>query len=258
MREIGWTRGRIRRWMSAEELPALVVVLAAAIGAALLSGATSISLAAGGIGVAVVLATSLAAVLVGSVSNPSQRRMPSQRAGRRRLLVRGRSVFVFGLRQLRIHALTAVTLLAATLVVAVSAAGLVDVFLAGRSAAGVSLLARFTTGQAALPQIILGLTGLTAGIILAVLTRRIDLARRAPQWQAMRAMGWTSVMIARSQRAESLALAVPAIVISAATSLLGAIAVHATSAPILGLASGTAALLVSLALLLLRRKASGQ
>jgi hypothetical protein len=97
-----------------------------------------------------------------------------------------------------------------------------------------------------------------AGIILAVLTRRIDLARRGPQWEAMRAMGWTSAMLARTQRAESLALAIPAVVLGAAASLLGAIAVHATSAPILAAAGGLAALLVSLAILLLRRKASAQ
>jgi hypothetical protein len=258
MREIGWTRGRIRRWMSAEEIPALVVVLAAAVGATLLSGATSISLAAGAIGVAVVLVTSVVAVLVGSVSNPRRRRIGASRAGRRRLLARGRSVFTFGLRQLRIHALTAITLLVATLVVAISTAGLVDVFLAGRTAAGVSLLAQFTTGQASVPQVVLGLTGLAAGIILAVLTRRIDLARRAPQWEAMRAMGWTSAMILRTQRAESVALAIPAVVLGAAVSLVGAVAVHAPSAPALAVAGGLAALLVSLAILLLRRKASAQ
>jgi hypothetical protein len=255
MREIGWTRARIRRWMSAEELPALIVVIAAAIGATLLSGATSTAMTAGALGVAVVLVTSMAAVLVGSVSNP-RNATTAQRAGRRRLLVRGRTVFTFGLRQLRIHALTAATLLIATLVVALSAAGLVEVFLTGRTAAGASLLAQFTTGQAALPQIILGLTGLAAGVILAVLTRRIDLARRTPQWQAMRAMGWNSAALARSQRAESLALGIPAILISTAITYLGAIGAHMSAAPALAAAGGIAAALVSTTLLLLRRKAS--
>jgi hypothetical protein len=256
MREIGWTRGRIRRWMASEELPALVVIIAAAIGATLLSGATSTAVTVGVLGVAVVFVTSMAAVLVGSVSNPRDRTTTPQRVGRRRLLVRGRSVFTFGLRQLRIHALTAATLLVATLVVALSAAGLVEVFLTGRTAAGASLLAQFTTGQAALPQIILGLTGLAAGVILAILTRRIDLARRTPQWQAMRAMGWSSAALARSQRAESVALAVPAILLSTAITYIGAIAVHAGAVPVLAAAGTIAATLVSITLLLLRRKAS--
>ena len=256
MREIGWTRGRIRRWMFAEEIPPVVVVLAAGLGAIALSGAGQLAVAVTSIGVVVVLLTSLASVLVASVIGQARPRASKVRIRRRRLILRGRSTASFGVGQTRIHLLTTTILLLANLIVAASAAGLVELFLAGRRTAGASLIAQFTTAQATLPQVILGVTGLVAGIVLAVLMRRIDLARRAPQWQTMRAMGWTAPELRRAQRAESISGALPALVLALLICGGGVILLRLSPYWIYAIAGGVASILVSLAILLVRRKAS--
>lgn len=164
----------------------------------------------------------------------------------------------FGLRQIWINLTTSITQIVAVLIVAVSGAGLAEVFLDGRRRAGASLLAQFITGQAALFQLILAAVALGAGILLAVLARRIDLARRSAQWTAMRAMGWTTADLRRAQRSESLAVAIPAVLIASAATWAGAHAIGTPALVSLVTVGAAAALLAALALLLVRRKATLQ
>ena len=257
MREIGWTRGRIRRWMFAEEIPGAVIVLAAGIAAAALSGLQQVSITIAAVGVAVVVLTSVAAVVVGARRN-TRALQTRQSGGRRMLRLRGRSVRTFGVRQARIHLLTTVTQVVAVFIVALSCAGLADVFLEGRRQAGLSLLAQFTTGQAALFQLVLGVVALASGIILAVLARRVDLARRAPQWAALRAMGWTESELRIAQRTEAATVAAPAIVLAAAATYGGALLLGSPAIFPLLLTGAGAAVLASLTLLFVRRKATVQ
>jgi len=249
MREIGFTRGRIGRWMAAEELPGLLVVLLAGLAAALLSGLTQLSLAISGAGVAVVVVTS--AIAVGLGSRTSARRV-SKRATKR---VRGRSIVAFGARQGRIHSLTSATHFLAILIVALSAAGLVSVFLQGRVDAGSSLLGQFAVGQATIPQLALGLTGIAAGLILAVLGRRVDLARRSAQWSVMRAMGWTSAQLRLAQRTEAATIVVPSVIVSGAATWFGAAALALANPLLVTGVSLAAALLASTVVLFVQRKA---
>ena len=172
------------------------------------------------------------------------------------LRLRGRTTVTFGLRQARIHLLTSTTQVIAVLIVALASAGLAEVFLEGRREAGASLLAQFTTGQAGLFQLVLGSVALASGIALSVLARRVDLARHSPQWEALRAMGWTGSDVEKAQRTESASVAIPAILLSAAATYSGA-ALLGSPALIPLLAIGTsAAVVASLTLLLVRQKAT--
>jgi hypothetical protein len=255
MREIGWTRGRIRRWMFAEEVPGAVIVLIAGLAAIALSGLQQVSIVIAAAGVAVVVLTSILAVVLGGRGAARERRL-RQRGGRRKLRLRGRSTLTFGLRQARIHLLTSVTQVIAALIVALAGAGLAEVFLEGRRQAGASLLAQFTTGQAALFQVVLGAVALASGIILAVLARRVDLARRSPQWAALRAMGWTAEDIRSAQRTEAATVAIPAIVLATAATFGGALLLGSASIiPLTAIGTG-AAIVTSLVLLFVRRKAT--
>ena len=245
LREIGWTRGRVRRWMAAEEVPVVVVVAAAGLAAVGLSNASRLSVQVAGVGVIIVLATSMAAVVAGSVAHQQRQGASRARVGRRRLLVRGRSPITFGIRQTRIHLFTTVVLLIANLIVAVSAAALVELFLSGRRAAGASLLAQFTTAQSAAPQIVLGVIGLVAGIALALLMRRMDLMRRAPQWRAMRAMGWTTPDLRAVQRVEALGGSIPALILAILVCGGGAILLHVTPLWLFTLIGAVASVLAS-------------
>ncbi|MEO7122263.1 MAG: hypothetical protein ABI400_03925 [Lacisediminihabitans sp.] len=257
MREIGWTRARIRRWMFAEEIPAVLIVLAAGIAAVALSGLQQISVVIAALGVAVVVVTSIVAVILGAQGKARVFRV-RESGGRRMLLLRGRSILTFGLRQARIHLITSITLVVAILIVALASAGLAEVFFEGRRRAGASLLAQFVTGQAALFQLVLGAVALASGIILAVLARRIDLARRSPQWAALRAMGWTASELRSAQRTEAATVAIPAILVAAAASFGGA-HLLGSSATIPLLVTGVgAAVAASLVLLFVRRKALAQ
>ena len=257
MREIGWTRGRIRRWMFAEEVPGAIVVLVAGLAAVLLSRLQQVSITIAAVGVAVVVLTSVAAVVLGARGKARVIQV-RESGGRRKLRLRGRSTVTFGLRQARIHLLTSVTQIVAVLIVALAAAGLAEVFLSGRRQAGASLLAQFTTGQAALFQVVLGAVALAAGIILAVLARRVDLARRAPQWAALRAMGWTASELRSAQRTEAATVAIPAILLAAAATYGGAHLVGSVAILLLLITGAGAAIVASLTLLFIRRKATAQ
>jgi hypothetical protein len=215
----------------------------------------SITIAAAG--VSIVVLTSVAAVVLGSRGRARVIR-PRLTGGRRMLRLRGRSTVTFGLRQARIHLLTSVTQVIAVLIVALAAAGLAEVFLEGRRQAGSSLLAQFTTGQAALFQLVLGAVALASGIILAVLARRVDLARRSPQWGALRAMGWTARDLKRAQRTESATVAIPAILLAAAATYGGVLLLGLPAIVPLMVVGAAAAVVASLALLFVRRKATAQ
>ncbi len=249
--EIGWRRRRIRQWMTAEELPALALVVVIAAVSAWLAGFSRIALEAGGVGVAAVLATSVIAVAAGSVRAGVA--APSRRASARRAAPSPRS---FGLRQSRIHPLIAVTLIVATLIVSASAGAIVISVFAGYRAAGHSLLAQFSANQALVPQLALGLAGLVSGVFLAVTARRADLRTRAPQWQALRAMGWTRHDLASAQIAESLATIVPAIALTAVLAVAATLLGLGPALPFVGTATG-ASVVVSLFLIFLGRSARG-
>jgi len=252
MREVGFTRSRIGRWMAAEEIPGLVVVIAAGVAAALLSGVTVLSLTISAIGIAVVIVTSSIAVALGSRGAGRTRSAPH----RTTLRVRGRSIMRFGARQSRIHLLTTMTHLLAILVVALSAAALTSVFLQGQTAAGNSLLAQFTIGQSVLPQLVLGLTGVVAGVILSVIGRRVDLARRSQQWAVMRTMGWGVRDIRSAQRAESITIVVPAVVLAGAIGWWGSSALSVADPAVVTAATAIAAALASTVVLFVGRKAT--
>lgn len=257
MREIGWTRGHIRRWMFAEEIPGALIVLAAGLVAVSLSGLQQVSILIAAIGVAVVVLTSVVAVVFGA-RGPARAVRVRESGGRRMLRLRGRSTRTFGLRQARIHLLTSITQVVAVLIVALSTAGLADAFLEGRRQAGASLLAQFTTGQAALFQVVLGTVALASGIILAVLARRLDLARRSPQWAALRAMGWTAPELRSAQRMEAATVAIPAILLATAATYGGAQLLGSTATIPLLITGAGAAIVASLTLLFVRRKATAQ
>ncbi|TBN56237.1 hypothetical protein EYE40_01845 [Glaciihabitans arcticus] len=255
LRELGWTGGGIRRWMAAEEVPGALVVLLAGIAAAVLSGFSNIALTIAGGGVAALLVTSAVAVVAGSrtaTSKVSTRLLARRPASR----VRGRTVGSFGARQSVIHGVTTGTQAIALLVIGVSSAALTLVILDGRRGAGESVIARFLSDQAMISLFALGGTALAAGVILAVIARRIALARRGPQWEIMRAIGWTTTELRHAQRVETTAAAVPAVLLAGAATAAAAWFLYpADVIPLTAVATGSA-LLSAIAVTLVRRKAT--
>ena len=255
LRELGWTGGGIRRWMAAEEVPGALIVLLVGAAAAVLSGFSSIALAVAGGGVAALLVTSATAVVAGSRTATS-RGSTRRPVGRRATRGRGRTVGSFGARQSVIHGITTGTQAVALLVIGVSSAALTLVILDGRRGAGESVIARALSDQALVSLLSLGGTALAAGVILAVIARRIALARRGPQWEIMGAIGWTTAELRHAQRVESTAAAVPAVLLAGiATAVAAWLLFPADVIPLTAVATGSA-LLAAVAVTLVRRKAT--
>ncbi|UJP10465.1 hypothetical protein L2X99_01840 [Microbacterium sp. KUDC0406] len=214
MREIGFTRQKVVRWFAAEELPGALVVVVIAVGAWLLSGRSGVSAITSGCAIAAIAAGSTVAVLSSTRTHPARAKdARSRRLG-------ARTVFGFGVRQVGVHPFTAVVQLLATIVIGLAAGTLAESVRTAQSAIGASGLAVLIGAQQLGPQLALGVIGVIGGIMLARITRRTDLARRAEQWRALRAMGWTGRQIARAQRAEGLAIALPAMLGIAALAAL--------------------------------------
>jgi hypothetical protein len=213
MRTIGWPRRRIVRWMAAEELVALIAVALAGLGALALAGSRSTVGLAVGASVAALVVTSGLAVALGA--RPVVDGIRPLRRGKRRHSKAQVDAWVssplrFAVRQLGVHRVNVIVQVLATLVVGVAAAAVAVTVLEGRAAAGASALGVFAVDQALWAQLGLGLVALVAGIVLAVIARRIDLGRRRAQWATMRAMGWSAGQVRGVQVIEGLMIGLPA------------------------------------------------
>lgn len=239
MREVGFTRARIARWFAAEEAPGLIIVVLVGVVTVVVSGGTGIATFAALVATGAIAVTAVASVIAGSRARiaPKPRDARSRRLG-------SRSVPAFGARQAIVHPFTTVVHVLAIAIVGLSAAALTAAMLAGRDEAGASSLALLAIGQQLWPQIVLGLAGIVGGILLARLTRRLDLARRAEQWATLRAAGWTSGQLATAQRIEGITVVIPGLALTAGLTWLGV--QQLTLAPgWLYIAVGTAAGLVT-------------
>lgn len=216
LRELGFRRGRIARWYLAEELPALVGLGAVAASAVVLSGGSTLSVQTVGVAGSAALGLSVLAVVLGS--RPA--RLP--RVRRRRSNRRGvPSVVTFGARQVVLHPLGSALHFAGLLLVGLAGGALAAGLLRGREESGRSVLARLLSDTLLVPQLALGAVGVAAGIALVVLVRRIDLRRRATQWQTLHAAGWTSGQITLAQRVEGLLVVVPGVLLAIAAAWFG-------------------------------------
>jgi hypothetical protein len=104
----------------------------------------------------------------------------------------------------------------AILLITVSIAIGVTVFIQGRELAGPSLLGAAASARAWVPQGILAAATLVAGITLAVLSRRMSGERRREQWAAIRAMGWAGRDVIRGHLSELAFSAIPGLVVGVA------------------------------------------
>ncbi|MCC7128698.1 MAG: ABC transporter permease [Microbacteriaceae bacterium] len=221
LRTIGWRRRRIVRWLAAEELVSLGIIMVAGIIALFLASSRSaVTIAVAG-SVAALVVTSTLAVVLGARPLPSGIR-PLKRGRRRHKLaeVRARisSIWQLAMRQVFVHRLNAFVQVLASIVVAIAAATVTVTLMEGRAAAGASALGVFAVDQAFIAQLALGGVALLAGIVLAVIARRIDLGRRREQWSTMRAMGWGAGQVRAVQLIEGMLVGLPAVVIAAALS----------------------------------------
>lgn len=211
LRELGWRRRRIVRWFAAEDavgLAAILVVGAAAVSLSTVPVVTGVSVA---LALLLVVVMSFVAVLV---SGSSRSRTAVSKPRGRALGITG--PLDFGLRQARVFLTNSATLGLAVAVVTVSVAVAATVFVQGRELAGPTSLGAVASGRAWIPQGVLAAVSLAAGIVLAVLSRRMNLAQRREQWAGIRAMGWSAADVTRAHLAELALSALPGLVLGIA------------------------------------------
>lgn len=242
LRELGWRRRRIVGWQLSTEALGLAVLAAICSVAVGLSSVPLVAGVATGVALGLVMATSVIAVALGARSGRVRSRRTSER-------VRILGPLSFGARLARTDLPNSIALALAVLLITVSVAVAATVFVQGRQLAGPTLLGALASARGWLPQGVLAGVSLAAGVVLAVLSRRMGLERRREQWSAVRAMGWSTAEVTRAQLAELATSAVPGAL--AGVGLAGAVAAQLPG--ILGpvLAASAAAGVVAVAVVLL-------
>ncbi len=216
LRQLGWRRGRIARWHLAEE--AIALLLAAVVGgiAVAIASVREVAATAVGLSLLFVVVTSLVAVGLGARAprhTPRRQRVrPAASAPR----VGG--TFAFGLRQARVNSANSASLALAMLFIVIGVSVAVTLIVQARAIAGPSELAALAAARAWVPQGLLVAVSLGSGVALAVLSRRMGIDRRAEQWTAIRAMGWTNRDVVRAHLAELAVSAVPGVILGLALS----------------------------------------
>ncbi|UIN30996.1 hypothetical protein [Microbacterium binotii] len=241
LRQVGWTRRRIRAWFLSEE--AVATLLLGGIGALTLLTSAVIETTSYLVGIAVAASIVGSAVLVarGALVRTAAARRPRTGTGA------VTTPTLLGLRNARTNGATTLSLAAALALVAVAASTAVAVLIAGRAAAGDSRLGSFASSQALVPQGTLIAVTLGAACILLVVIRRLGLERRTSAEQALRAMGWQRTHLRRAATAEIFTAAVPGVVTGAALATAGALAFTPSAtvaAVVIGTIAATAAGLI--------------
>ena len=216
LRQIGWPRSRIRRWLLAEE--AIPLVLLAVVGAVTVAVSAVVEVTWPLVLVAVLASLGTSLVLVQRGATPPRTPRPGRVAARPGRL---RSADRLGLRQAAVNRATTVILSLAFALVGIASATAVAVVLTGRVAAGSSRLGAFATAEALVPQGTLITVTLVSSAVLIVVVRRLGLERRAAQLDALRAMGWQHQHLRRAAIAEVLTSAVPGLVLGLAVTAVG-------------------------------------
>jgi len=216
LRQIGWPRARIRRWLVAEEVTPLVILAVVGAATIALSAVREVTVPLVLISLGASLITSVLLIQLGArPASPPRAGRDAAHPGRLRTPSR------LGLRQAATIPATTVTLALAFTLVYLAAATAAAVLLTGRAAAGASRLGAFASTQALVPQGILITVTVVASCVLIVVVRRLGLERRTAQLHALRAMGWQRRHLRASAIAEVLSAALPGLVAGAVFAIVG-------------------------------------
>ncbi|WP_368497603.1 hypothetical protein [Herbiconiux sp. A18JL235] len=242
LRQIGWPRARIRRWLVAEEAVALVVLAALAAAALLLSAVPEVTLPLAVLAVAA--SAAISAVLVLRGSRPEA---PPRVGGRAAARPRPTTPDALGVRLASARRSSTTTLALGFALLFLATATAVVVVRLGGQAAGATRLGRFASASALLPQGVLITVTLVSACALILVVRRLGLARRHTETDALRAMGWQRRHLGRAAIAEVLGAAVPGLVVGATAAVVGSLLVAPVAVVPAVLAGSAATALVTAA-----------
>ncbi|WP_029069287.1 hypothetical protein [Jonesia quinghaiensis] len=189
----GWTQPRIRRWFFTEDLPSLTIVAVAAayaVNTAHIGAARTTIIAVVGTFVAVVCWA------LWSITRQSSTRTHVARPPK----LPARTASGIGSRIARAHGASTVLMGASLVVLTLTGVAFLAVILNSRVSAGTSRIAVLVQDALVLPQTILALVGLGAGIFMFVNALKTALASGVGQYVMLVTSGWDRDMLARCVR----------------------------------------------------------
>ncbi|WP_300343734.1 hypothetical protein [Nesterenkonia sp.] len=232
---LGWTRRRVRRWFIAEDLPAVLLVSAVAVGAALASPTTATWLA--GTAAAVIFLSAVIAGAAGALRSPRVRTPRADEAQP----ARGPASVGFRLGR---SAPGIAALMALSLTVLTTTAVMFLLVIAGaRTRAGVSRLAALVNAEVLLPQTMLAVSAAAAGTIMLVMAVRRSMHQARAAHQMLRTAGWPRSSLRAAVRTQLATVGAPGAVAAVALGAAGGAAVAPElAAPVAAAAVGVPAL----------------
>ncbi|RKR18657.1 ABC transporter permease [Arthrobacter oryzae] len=189
LRAMGWTQRKIRSWVLAEfgVGAALLAVVGIALSLITWSAATAIVSAS-------VLVLYAGAAFV-AAQQLRHREVVDQEPQHDERLMAIDSPLTFANRQLSTNKFNTIALAVAVGVFGASVGGLVALLIDIPRAAGASALSGLAAASIALPSIILGVSGVTVGLVLTMVTGRFELQAKRQYLGTLRAMGWNPDML---------------------------------------------------------------
>lgn len=235
---LGWTRGRIRRWFLTEDLAPMALVVVACVIAVAVS-TTAIAQAASLVGgAAFVLVVLIGAMAVtGAATRRSRRALGSGNPASNPVGI-GRRTAASSPGAAALGACSLLVLVTTAIAFAV-------VILTARDQAGVTRIAGVVNAEVLLPQAVLAVGAVVAGVILFAMGIRQTLRQALPQHRMLITAGWPLQALTSSIRAQLLASLMPGLLLGLVAGIAVVIVLGdqtAVLALVIGVATGFAVL----------------
>ncbi|NSX36852.1 ABC transporter permease [Pseudarthrobacter oxydans] len=236
LRAMGWTQGRIRRWVLEEFGVGAVLLAVAGIVLSLASWSLSTALVSASVLVLYAAAAFFAAQQLRHRDEIDQEPQHDER------LIPVDSPLTFANRQLSTNKFNTLSLAVAVGVFGAAAGGLAALLIDIPRAAGASALSGLAAASVALPSILLALAGVAVGLVLTLVTGRFELNAKRQYLGILEAMGWNPDMLRQVRLFENALVGTVALPLG----VLGALGIGLLLAPYAALWAGVAGLVAVL------------
>jgi hypothetical protein len=236
LRAMGWTQGRIRRWVLEEFGVGAVLLAVAGIVLSLASWSLSTALVSASVLVLYAAAAFFAAQQLRHRDEIDQEPQHDER------LIPVDSPLTFANRQLSTNKFNTLSLAVAVGVFGAAVGGLIALLIDIPRAAGASALSGLAAASVALPSILLALAGVAVGLVLTLVTGRFELNAKRQYLGILEAMGWNPDMLRQVRLFENALVGTVALPLG----VLGALGIGLLLAPYAALWAGVAGLVAVL------------
>jgi len=233
LRAMGWTQGRIRRWVLEEFGIGASVLAVAGLALSLLSWNLATVVVSVSVLVIYCAAAYIAALMLRHRHEVDQEPQHDER------LLPVDSALSFAYRQVVTNRFNSAALAVAVGVFGAAVGALIALLIDIPRAAGASALSGLAAASVALPSVILAITGVLVGLLLTLVTARFELQAKRQYLSTLEAMGWNPDMLGHVRFFENALVGTVAVILG----VVGALALGLILAPYAALWAALAGLL---------------